>query len=378
GFIWIGAQNGLQRYDGNNFITFRHHASDLSSIPANFITSMYQDSKGNFWLIGANNKVGSFDLKRFVFKEALIKGESPYYYVPARIEELPTGETMLMREDGSCFKYDSLSNQFIKGDEVLHVPPKWKCTHFVWDTVEKKLWLACDSGLAQYNTVTRHVNYRGHNTDNDPAIKAFEKVGRVASLTLTSEGDLLFSFWPYMAGGPTIYRYNKKPGKAKEFSIGSLLGYHEINGFLQQRNGRLWIFGAAFLIEWTKNKDPFTVIARKYTREPKYEYCYKAIEDREGNIWLATDDGIYYFNPDKQIFDSYSCIRPGGQPMELNVTAAEELDDKRILVGTWGGRLLCYDQKFNPLPLPQSLREMGEYLSIWDMTVNAKTQDLWI
>jgi ligand-binding sensor domain-containing protein len=378
GYIWIGTQNGLQRYDGNNFITFRHRSSDTTSIPSDFITSIYQDSKGNFWLIGDNNKVGIFDLKRHVFKEVQVAGESPKFYLPQQIAELPTGETMLMRVNGTSFKYDRQRNQFVKGDDVLHVPPKWKCTHFAWDAIDKKLWLGCDSGLAQYNPVTKHVNYKQHNVDNDPIIKTYENAGQPFGLTLTTDGYLLFSVWPYMAGAPIIHRYDKKLGKAEEFSIAPYLGYHEINGFLQQKTGRLWIYGSPFMMEWTRNKDPFNLVAYKYTRDAKYEYCYKTIEDREGNIWMATDNGIYYFSPDKQIFDSYSCIRPGGPPMELNVTAVEELDNKKILVGAWGGRLLCYDQKFDPLPLPVALQKMGENISVWDMAVNTKTRDLWI
>lgn len=380
GYIWIGTQNGLQRYDGNNFITFRNRVYDSTSIPTDYIPSMYQDHKGNLWVVGDNNKVGIFDLKRFVFKEVPVPGENPGFYIPQNIDELPTGETMLMRIDGTAFRYDEKTRRFVKGDDVLHVPPKWKCAQFVWDSLGKKLWLSCDSGLAQYNPVTGNVNYKGHNIDNDPDIEARKNMAQPFWNYVTRSGDPIFTVWEYMAGAPTIYWHNKKNGQQEKLTLGNLLGYHEINGFLQQRNGKFWIYGAAFLAEWDQgnSKDPFSIIVNKYTREAKWEYCYKAIEDREGNVWLATDNGIYYFSPDDQIFNTYNCIRPGGQRMELNVTSAEELDDKRVLVGTWGGRLLCYDQKFNPLPLPPSLKEMGEYLSIWDMTVNSKTRDLWI
>ncbi|MBO9683922.1 MAG: hypothetical protein J7502_14865, partial [Flavisolibacter sp.] len=199
GYIWIGTQNGLQRYDGNNFITFRHRISDPSSIPSDYIAFMYQDGKGNLWLIGDNNRVGIFDLKRLVFKEVPVIGETPDFYLPSHVAELPTGETMLMRVDGTAFKYDDQKKQFIKGDDVLHVPPNWKCTHFAWDAVGKKLWLGCDSGLAQYNPVTKHVNYKEHNIDNDPIIKTYENVGQSSWLTVTKEGSLLFAVWPDMA-----------------------------------------------------------------------------------------------------------------------------------------------------------------------------------
>jgi ligand-binding sensor domain-containing protein len=376
GYIWMGTQNGLQRYDGNNFITFRNRTTDSTSIPSNYIPVLYEDSKQNLWIISDNNRVGIFDRKRFVFKEVPVLGDIPSFYLPQHLAELPTGELMLMRVDGSFFRYDK--KQFVKDNKVLPIPSRWKCTHFTWDRFDKKLWLGCDSGLAVYNTMTKHVSYRGHNVDNDPVIKTYEKVGQASWVTITAENTLLFTTWPFMYGAPVFYRYNKGTNQSEEFSLGNYLGYHEINGFLQQKSGRLWIYGAAFLVEWTKNKDPFTVVAYKYNKDAKYEYCYRSFEDKEGNIWMATDNGVYYFSPDKQIFNSYSCIRPGGMPMELNVTAAEELDDKKVVVGTWGGRLLCYDQKFDPLPLPPSLQKMGEYLSIWDMGINRKTRDLWI
>ncbi|MGZ3923861.1 MAG: ligand-binding sensor domain-containing protein [Flavisolibacter sp.] len=378
GYIWIGTRNGLQRYDGDNFITFHHRNFDSTSIPTDFIPSMYMDSKGNLWITGSNNELGIFDTKRFVFKQTRVEGYDPKFYLPQTVQELPTGETMVMRSDGRSFKYDTRKNQFVNGDDVLHVPPQWRCTQFVWDSAEKKLWLVCDSGLAVYNPVSKHVNYRGHNPDNDPVIRTYEKLIKPSEITLTEDGCLIFQVWPKMAAAPTIHRYNKKLNRAEEFSIGPYLGYHEIYGFLQQRSGRLWIYGTAFLMEWTKNKDPFSLIAYKYTRDAQYGYCYKVYEDREGNIWMATDNGVYYFNPDKQIFDSYKCVRPGGNPMDLNVTCVEELDDKRILVGAWGGRILCYDQKFNPLPLPKPLQKWGDYISVWDMASNKKTGDLWI
>ena len=378
GYIWMGTQNGLQRYDGNQFITLTNRTSDSTSIPNNFITSMYIDRKGNFWLIGGNNKVGLFDSRRFLFKEISIPGEVPSFYWPQHIAELPTGEIMLMRVDGAAFRYDEKNRRFVRAEDALHLPPKWKCTKFVWNSTDKKIWLECDSGLAQYNPITKHTNYRGHNIDNDPAIKTYESIVRPYTLDITREGNLIFSIWPQGYGGPMIYRYNKNQNKSEQFSLGNYLGYHEINGLVQQKSGRLWIYGAPFLVEWTGNKDPFTVVAYKYSREAKYEGCRFAFEDREGNIWMATDNGVYYFGPDNQIFDSYSCIRPGGQAMQLNVTAAEETDDGKILVGTWGGRLLYYNQAFDPLPLPKSLQKIGEYLSVWDISVNKKTRDVWI
>lgn len=40
GFVWIGTQDGLNRYDGNQMKTFRSQASDSLSILGNFIQAL--------------------------------------------------------------------------------------------------------------------------------------------------------------------------------------------------------------------------------------------------------------------------------------------------------------------------------------------------
>ncbi|MGZ8538859.1 MAG: ligand-binding sensor domain-containing protein, partial [Flavisolibacter sp.] len=63
GFIWIATVNGLQRYDGSGFITFKSKSSDPRTIPTNHIITIFEDKKKNLWLVGDNNKIGIFDTK---------------------------------------------------------------------------------------------------------------------------------------------------------------------------------------------------------------------------------------------------------------------------------------------------------------------------
>ncbi|MCW8833718.1 MAG: hypothetical protein OQK03_10395, partial [Colwellia sp.] len=35
GFIWFATEDGLNRFDGNNFVTYRHNANDKHSIADN-------------------------------------------------------------------------------------------------------------------------------------------------------------------------------------------------------------------------------------------------------------------------------------------------------------------------------------------------------
>lgn len=40
GFIWVGTQDGLNRYDGYEFKVFRHQAGDPNSLPDNDVTAL--------------------------------------------------------------------------------------------------------------------------------------------------------------------------------------------------------------------------------------------------------------------------------------------------------------------------------------------------
>ena len=124
GYIWIATTNGLQRYDGNSFITFKAQEHNPSAIPSNHIAGLYKDRQNNLWLIADNNKVGIFDTRKFVFKEVSIAIDKRKYYIPQQISELPGGELLLHKSDGNIYQYNSRKNAFLPANNLFSLPPK--------------------------------------------------------------------------------------------------------------------------------------------------------------------------------------------------------------------------------------------------------------
>jgi len=62
GFIWFATEDGLNRFDGKNFITYRHNANNKHSIAGNIIRKVFIDSENTLW-IGTDNGLSRYNLE---------------------------------------------------------------------------------------------------------------------------------------------------------------------------------------------------------------------------------------------------------------------------------------------------------------------------
>lgn len=56
GYIWIGTENGLNRYDGYNFVNFYHNPDDSLSLLSNYVRTLYCADDGILW-VGTNRGI---------------------------------------------------------------------------------------------------------------------------------------------------------------------------------------------------------------------------------------------------------------------------------------------------------------------------------
>ena len=60
GYLWIGTNDGLNKYDGYNFISYRNDPLDSTSISSNNIITLFEDRTGNLW-IGTQDGLNLYD-----------------------------------------------------------------------------------------------------------------------------------------------------------------------------------------------------------------------------------------------------------------------------------------------------------------------------
>jgi len=62
GFIWFATEDGLNRFDGNNFVTYRHNINNKHSIANNLIRKVFIDSENTLW-VGTQNGLSRYNIE---------------------------------------------------------------------------------------------------------------------------------------------------------------------------------------------------------------------------------------------------------------------------------------------------------------------------
>ena len=84
GYIWIGTANGLQRFDGLRYKSFRANKKDPSAIPNNFVYQILFDKEQNLWLSTGDGKLGIFDTHNFTYRQVKVKVKDESYLLLER------------------------------------------------------------------------------------------------------------------------------------------------------------------------------------------------------------------------------------------------------------------------------------------------------
>ncbi|WP_328592727.1 ligand-binding sensor domain-containing protein, partial [Cognatilysobacter lacus] len=63
GFIWVGTQGGLHRYDGERYRVYRHDPEDAASLPDSFVTALAADERPVLWIGTYSQYVAQLDLR---------------------------------------------------------------------------------------------------------------------------------------------------------------------------------------------------------------------------------------------------------------------------------------------------------------------------
>lgn len=159
GYIWIGTQNGLARYDGYEVKVYKLETSDKRERNLCVISTLFEDSKGNVW-------VGTFLQGLFRYDRSTDKF-SEFSHRSAQVAIVKNEEIMTIVEDKSGFIwtmnavgdegfhldiFDPKTGSLTLFDSLAidnkHIPPT-TCNSLFSDS-KGDIWVGTNSGLYHY------------------------------------------------------------------------------------------------------------------------------------------------------------------------------------------------------------------------------------
>ncbi|HEY8398444.1 MAG TPA: two-component regulator propeller domain-containing protein [Flavihumibacter sp.] len=381
GYIWLATTNGLNRFDGRDFLTFKHDPRNPNSLLSNNIGTMFCDSKGRIWILDENNRTGLFDGERFAFKEFPV--DMPFdrfnLYNYSFFREDWDGRIYLFMTGRGVYELDETAQRFKLVDQKFGVPAGWTVLYFQPDLERKLYWFGCDSGMVKYEPHLNRVSRPGANASKDPVIDAFADLKNVQGIQpIRGSRSMLVYHWPRKHPTPFLYWYDGETGKKIRHAIGPQIprSYHEYRGSTQQSNGSIWLFGLPFIAEFDTAKQSFQFVHQSapFSEQFRFDVGHQLFEDREHNYWLATSDGLFLFNPSAQAFNAYYLLRPGQKNVQDGpVEHVRQMKNGQIWVGTWGIGFYIYDSLFQPLKVPSVFDPYKDNMLLWYIHEHSKT-----
>jgi len=380
GYIWIASNNGLQRYDGQRFLNFTHNKKDPASIPEESVHFMHMDSKDRLWIMSGFS-TGYFNTTTLKFHPVPIDVQPDIFKTHNGNLYIDRNNNVLLTILGyGTLAYDEKENKFSSKLSPIKMPQGWY-PNFVWQEASGKYWIGSDSGLVKFDPAKNILSYRGNNAEQDRFINAFTSLRGLNYMRIDKLGRAWAIAWPRT--GLRIERFDPSQNKLTSWQrpmADMVNGYYEPRGITELSDGSLWWSGINLLAKLNAEGNQLENLPANLPGEfrIRYDGVHALFEDREKNVWVCTDKGLYRFNPSAQVFGTLQLKRAGKDSIyNPEVTGCLQTADGNILVSTWGGGIFPHDKNFNPIRLAHidDAFKKGE-TAVWCMT-QLSNGDIW-
>ncbi len=340
GFMWFGTADGLNRYDGYEFHTYRFDPLDSLSISDNRVIAITEDSSGRLWVGTLGGGLNLFDRETETFRRIRHREDDPASLSNDNVNSLYTdskgylwvGTTMggLNRLDPSTetferFRYDPSDSTTISSNHIFPI-----C-----EDASGTLWVGTPAGLNRFDPATRTFKRYVNDPDDSTSIShnyinaimadraGTLWVGTVDGLNRMSIGE----------HGPRFISYHSD-------SLDShTLGSSTVWSIFEDRDETLWVgtdFGGI------NRFDRKTGFVRRYINDPNdpFDTNPTAVrcmyQDRSSTFWVGTNgEGIRTWNPLRRKFRAVSAETPIKGGISANwVRCLYETADGIVWVGT--------------------------------------------
>jgi|GEM_PF-498642 len=340
GFIWVGTDNGLSRFNGHEFENFREDPNDPDALYSDRITDIYEDSHHRLW-IGTNASLERFNRRKECFIEKFPVSEQSKLYVEKFYED-SKGNFWAVTASEGLLQYNDKKDSFESSAVNSWRPDLITGINDIVEDDLGRLWLATeDSGVYCIDLSKKGIEHFMYRPGNKNSISG----NSVHAIDRDSSGNLWMATY-----GNGICKYNPKKNELIRYQSspdpGSLSG-NLVLSLLVDSDNRLWVTSESGLDRFF----PETQTFQNY-HHIEGEPCSLAnnkiwtiYEDRNRNLWLGHYlEGLSFtdYNNKKPF---YTILKDEQNPALNNnyVNAITETSSGNLLIGTDGGGINLYD-----------------------------------
>lgn len=392
GFLWVGTNFGLNRLDGYTTINYTNNPEDTTSISANFIKCVYNDSKNNLWVGTMGGGLNLYDRKNnsFVrFQPSPSKNSISSLNITS-ITEDREGNIWLGTATKIINKYIVDKDSFVVYDldaydyldrglssvhkilcdkngviwvgmgqgEVFRINPKNEDIKLI-STPRKEDVVDIGSifGMVELNDNMLFSTWKGKiysvNLRNDTILSLHYKPEMFENAILSEIGlgvdnDLWVAsrnkglFKVDVVKNEVVERYNYN--KTSSMGIGS----NSIGDLYIDADNNLWL---GYL---DNGVGMFPIVAKMFSDlspiidKDKFERIYAIVNDDHGNIWFGSrGGGLWKYNKSTESFKNYDANDYDGLNCNYIISLKWSSNDNKLYIGTLESFVSIFDPEIN-------------------------------
>ena len=323
GYIWIGTNDGLDRYNGYEFKHYKHDKYDKNSIANNYIVDIIEDKNGYIWVstIGGLSRINpdKDEIKNYYSKE-----DSGNLSNSNLWQILCTKDNRLIAStiDGLNV-YDKNKDKFTR---ILYkegeLPSQY--IYSLEEDINGHIWVGTDNGLVELDKDLNIVkSYHDTIGDSDVYNVYDDSKGNIWVCTLDN------GLFKINLDDKSVENYKNNNSKR---SIPS----NNVRDIISDSEGKLWIATDKGLCTFDYEREEFITYNKKLYQSNSLidDEIFCLLKDSSGLIWIGTYSGISRFNPNSNFthfkLDPYEDNSISGNVIH----GIYEDDDKTLWIGT--------------------------------------------
>lgn len=387
GFLWVGTQEGLYKYNGYDFKTYKRIPKDSNSLSDNFIWCIHQSPNGIIWIGTNGGGLNAYNpltdkFTRYQYKKEFSNSPLEFGNIKC-IKEDKAGNLYIGTEDGlvifnpqkgqiqhfkqgnNGLKHNFIYSILIDKNENIWVGTFGAGVHLYQKQTQKfiqytdfsqlenrtenecmnirdmfqdkfgNIWVGTSgAGLLRFNPISKQF-------DND--IKYDLNISRGIWQTTQDEEDKL---WIGTHAGLRIYDFSSntfklyKQDEKNPFS----LSLSNVRCILHGKNGIVWIgTDGAGINVYKKLSNQFEHYTKKEVADSSSLASEKVMtfaEDANENLWIGTLNGINIMNKDKKVVAHYNYPQ---NKVHYKILSLYKSSDGLIWIGSWGNGANFFD-----------------------------------